>query len=61
MTTRLICQFHAESVIPPERHLAYVAYQDSAGVQLLCKESLDARLDAADDDPDLEPKGFWFL
>lgn len=57
----ILCRFHAKRVIPPQYHAAYVLYEDAAGIEPMCKASLDARLDSADDDPDLEPKGFWFI
>jgi hypothetical protein len=61
MSTRLQCVFHAERVIPPRFHGSFVLYQDRAGVEPMCKEAFDARLDNADDDPDLEPVAFYFL
>lgn len=58
---KIMCKFHADRVYPPRYHAAFVLYKDSAGIQAICKESFDNRLDNADEDPSLEPQGFFFI
>lgn len=58
---RFVCDFHAFRTYPYSVHSAFVILVDSAGPTLVCKASFDARLDNADDDPDLEPMAFYLL